>query len=228
MPPTVPTWPPGTFLGRIKQETRDVVLSLGRRVRFDDGQDVVVEGASSRHVFILLKGWYKVVSAQAADRETLVAIRVGGDLVGELGGLDGEQRIASVRAVGPGSARMIEAKDFHRLMNRFPDSMVATSRVVADRLRVATRRQVEFASCPTPTRVARVLAELGTAHGRSVPGGVMLDIDLTQIELAALAGTTEPTVHRALTSLRGAGVIDTGYRRIVILDFPGLLHRGEA
>ena len=221
-------WPPTSFLGQLGDETRADALALGRLVRFADGEDVLVEGTTSRHLLLLVRGWYKVVAAMETGREALLAIRVGGDLVGELGGIDDEPRIATVRAHGQDcAARVIAKDDFMALVARRPDAAPAVTRVIADRLRVATRRQVEFATYPTAARVARVLSELAAAHGRPVPGGLLLGVALTQPDLAALVGTTEPTVHRVLAGLRADGVIETGYRQMIILDQRALAERAE-
>jgi CRP-like cAMP-binding protein len=66
--------------------------------------------------------------------------------------------------------------------------------------------------------MARVLLELKAAHGIPMREGFAIDVALTQPELAALVGVTEPTIHRVLTTLRRDGVLDTGYRSILILD----------
>lgn len=215
-------FPAASFLGQVLPPTRSEALRLGRLVSYSDGEDLLVEGTSSDFVLLLLHGFYKVVAAMETGREALLAIRVGGDLVGELGGTDGEPRIATVRASGTGHARRISRTEYLRFLARRPDAATAANRVVMDRFRVATRRQVEFATLPTATRIARILAELAATYGRRVPEGVMLTVEMTQPELAALAGTTEPTAHRLLANLRTDGVVATGYRNVVVLD-PELL-----
>ncbi len=228
MPDTEQRWAPTSFLGRLPAKARDQAVTLGRHRSYDDGEDILVEGTTSLHVILLLHGWFKVVAAMETGKEALVAIRVGGDLVGEMGGVDGEPRVATVRSSGEAGVRLIGRTEFLAFLADHPEAALAANRVMADRLRVATRRQVEFATCPTDVRVARILTELGAAHGQPVPGGVMLSVVLSQPELAALAGTTEPTVHRILSTLRRQGVIETGYRRVVIRDQKGLDARAEA
>jgi CRP/FNR family cyclic AMP-dependent transcriptional regulator len=227
MPDADDRWTPTTFLGRLPAPTREVAIRLGRPRVYQDGDDVLVEGTTAPFVVLLMQGWFKVVATMETGREALVAIRVGGDLVGEMGGVDGEPRVATVRSSGRTSARTIGRTTFLAFLAEHPAAVLATNRVMADRLRMATRRQVEFATLPTEVRVARILAELAAAHGQKVPGGVMLSVVLTQTELATLAGTTEPTVHRALSALRRHGVIETGYRRIVVLDRSRLAERAD-
>jgi hypothetical protein len=51
-----------------------------------------------------------------------------------------------------------------------------------------------------------------------VPRGLVIGVDLTQPELAALTGSAEVTIHKALAELRRDELITTGYRRTTVLD----------
>jgi len=213
-----PLWPATGFLGQLSEETRQAALKLGTFRRYRPGDVVLHEGAISDCAVLLLSGLYKVVGSLGSGREALVAIRIGGDIVGELGLADGDPRSATVKAVGRGEGRRVGERDCHDFLARFPDANRAMNRAMADKLRSATRRRVEFATCSAPTRMARVLLELKAAHGIPMREGFAIDVALTQPELAALVGVTEPTIHRVLTTLRRDGVLDTGYRSILILD----------
>ncbi|MEU4221972.1 helix-turn-helix domain-containing protein [Actinoplanes sp. NPDC026623] len=52
---------------------------------------------------------------------------------------------------------------------------------------------------------------------------MLIGVRLNQTELAALVGSAEDTVQRALRQLRARGLIRTGYRRIAVLGVPELL-----
>jgi CRP-like cAMP-binding protein len=71
-------------------------------------------------------------------------------------------------------------------------------------------------------RLARVLSELARKNSRSTSAGIELGYALTQSELAAMVGVSEPSVQRALRILRDSGVLTTGYRRIIIRDMSAL------
>jgi CRP-like cAMP-binding protein len=94
--------------------------------------------------------------------------------------------------------------------------------IVADRLRWANQRRVDFASYPVKVRLARVLWEIASSYGHRVPSGIVVDIRLTQPELATLCGAADVSLQKALRELRRAKIIDTGYREIVIRDSAAL------
>ena len=211
-------WPVTSFLGQLSPAARTEILRLGTRKTFSAREIVLQEGDASGFAVLLLSGWFKVIASLELDREALLAIRYRGDLVGELGAVDGEPRIATVKALGPGTGRRIGRREYLAFLEAHPDAERAASRAVVDKLRSATRRRVEFATCSAPTRVARVLVELVLAYGRPTADGVVLDLSLTQPELAGLIGATEVTIQRILASMRKDGIVETGYRRLTVLD----------
>ncbi|MET9692104.1 Crp/Fnr family transcriptional regulator [Streptomyces sp. NPDC006514] len=211
-------WPAASLLGRLSEEPREQLVRLGREARFERGERLLREGEYGSYVFLLLSGWYKVLARTQDDREGLLAVRAGGDLVGELACFDAQPRVATVVAAGTGSAKLIARQPFLDLLATYEEAAQAVMCTVAGKLRWATRRRQDFGGCPVGTRVARVLLELARAYGHPCATGVSIGVSLTQPELAELVGASEPSVHRELRSLRERGVVETGYRRVLVRD----------
>jgi CRP/FNR family transcriptional regulator, cyclic AMP receptor protein len=211
-------WPAGSVLGSIPAATRQRMLELGTLRHYEPGKVLLREGEPSTHVILLVEGYVKVVATTIRGGVALLDIRVGGDLVGELAGLDGQPRSASVVTAGPSVVRLIKQPDFAAFLGGHPDAAAAVSRGIAAKLRWATRRRIDFGGAEVKVRVARVLVELAESYGELDRTGARIAVSLTQPELAGLVGAAEPTVHKALTTLRREQVIQTGYRRIAVLD----------
>lgn len=180
------------------------------------------EGDRSTHVVLLRSGFVKVTACLDNGHEALLAIRVGGDIVGEMAAIDDAPRSATVTACGEVVASIVRESDLRLFLSTHPDAAVAIAGIVAQRLRWANRRRVEFGGYSVKVRLARVLAELATAYGHRVPRGLVIGVDLTQPEMAALTGSAEVTVHKALAELRRDGLVTTGYRRTTVLDLARL------
>jgi CRP/FNR family transcriptional regulator, cyclic AMP receptor protein len=187
-------------------------------------EPILREGEHSAHVLLLHGGWVKVVAETSHGGQALLAIRSRGELVGEQAALDGEPRAESVVSVGPVTAYVISQGRFLRCLTEHPDVHLALSRDLSARLRAATRRRIDFTGVPGDVRLARVLCELARMNSRPTEAGVELGYALTQPELAAMAGVSEPSVQRALSKLRDSGVLGTGRRQVVIRDLAAL-HR---
>ncbi|ALG08417.1 Crp/Fnr family transcriptional regulator [Kibdelosporangium phytohabitans] len=200
----------------------EALLDIGVEHEFHAGDVLVHDGDRSTHVLLLLSGYTKVTATSANGGLVLLAIRVAGEFVGELAGLDGLPRSATVTAAGTVRARVIPQPVFQDFLAGYPAAALEVSRSVAAKLRVATRRRVDLSGYEVPVRVARVLAGLVAAHGVFDQGGWEIRPSLSQPELAALVGAAEPTVHKALRALREQNVVDTRYRRIRVVDLAAL------
>ena len=223
-------WPPGSLLFDLTEPSRQRLLTLGAKSQYaDPGRILIREGESSTVVFLLLAGTVKVTGA-TDEGDALLAIRVGGDVVGELSALDGRPRLATVTTAGPVIARVIGRAEFAGLLGRDAELAAAIARSIADKLRSATSRRIDFAGCDVTTRLARVLLDLAERYGKQATTGRTIGCPLTQTELATLIGAGEPTVQRTLRQLKAGGIVATGYRETTIIDmdrlrdcaFPGL------
>lgn len=67
-----------------------------------------------------------------------------------------------------------------------------------------------------------MLVELAASYGTPRAEGVVIDIRLTQPELATLIGAAETTIHKVLRELREECLVETGYRATVIRNLPWL------
>jgi CRP-like cAMP-binding protein len=222
MPQSSVEWPLRSLLGAVPSQARQELLGLGVRTRFEAGEVLLREGDHSRHVLVLLSGFAKVTARTENGEESLLAVRVGGDILGEMAAMDGAPRSATVTACGTVDARLLRPDVLRALLVRRPEVHLALTAIVADRLRWANRRRLDFLGYPVKVRLARLMVELATSYGRPTWRGIELGCRLTQPELAALTGAAETTIHKGLRELRKEGLLETGYGSAVIRDLAGL------
>lgn len=211
-------WPPSTLLGGLGPADRRRLLELGTGVSYPAGRVLLREGDRTDHVLILLDGLVKVTAHADDGRDALLAVRVGGDVVGEFAAVDGRPRSATVTACGPVLARSVTragldacTRTEHRIAHALQQAVVA-------KLRAATTHRVTFTGCDAATRVARVLHHLALAYGERSGAGAEIRWPITQQELATLAGASEPSVHKTLRRFRETAVVTLGYRSIRVDD----------
>ncbi len=219
---TESSWLPGTLLNRLDDSTRRRFLQLGVPRTATTSQVILQEGRQESHVILLSDGLTKVTAAMADGRHALLDVRVSGDIVGEISALNGTPRSATVTACRTSTIRIIHHNDFRAFLRGHPDAAMEIAGIVANRLRMANRRRVDFASYPVKVRLSRILWEIATAYGSRRRDGIVVDVHLTQLELATMCGAAEITLQKALRELRAAGVVDTGYRQVIVRDAAAL------
>ncbi|WP_330332622.1 Crp/Fnr family transcriptional regulator [Streptomyces sp. NBC_00536] len=215
-------WPAASLLGGLGRASRERLLALGARARYPADRVLMRESEPTTFVVILLDGVVKATARTHDHRDALLAVRMGGDLVGEFAAVDGRPRSATVTTCGSAVARVVTREDFLDCMRRDPRIAHAVNESIVAKLRVANSHRIDFAGCDAATRLARVVHQIAMAYGEPAGAGVVIRWPITQPELATLSGASEPTVHKALRRLRETGVVSTGYRAIRVEDLARL------
>ncbi|WP_328393657.1 Crp/Fnr family transcriptional regulator [Nocardia sp. NBC_00416] len=221
-------WPDRTFVSGLTERSRHDLLALARPHRVPAGRVLISQGERGGRVFLLRSGptgataCVKVTATASNGAETLLGIRVGGDIVGELAALRDAGRSATVTTCTDAVVHRIPGRVFVDFLRSHSEAWEVLCRMLADRLEWANRRQLDFGGYPVTNRLARVLLELVQRHGRMVRGGHHLGVALSQAELGALIGARPDAIGLAMRDLRAAGLVISGYRSLVLTDLVGL------
>lgn len=215
-------WPTGTFMHRLTDAVRSELLGLGTLRAFPPNHALIRQGDSGTCVWILLDALVKVTGGVENGVEATLAIRVSGDIVGDMSAMDGAPRSATVTTCGRTVCQQIKGPVFRTWLARRPAAALALTQVVADRLRWANQRRLDFAGYETKICLARVLLALISRHGRPTEEGVSIGVPLTRAELGMLVGAKEITTQKALRELAAEGLIRRGHRDVVVRDPAGL------
>ncbi len=103
-----------------------------------------------------------------------------------------------------------------------PAAALEVARSLSVQLRRAMHHEVSLQSGDVRRRVVVSLLELADTPLGAEDGRNHLYVRATHELLAEGSGSTRESVSKAITELRGAGLIETGYRHITLLDLAGL------
>jgi CRP/FNR family transcriptional regulator, cyclic AMP receptor protein len=211
-------WPRGTFLAMLAETSRSNLINLGIIRTFPANHMLVRQGDPSGSVWILLDALVKVTARVENGSLTLLAVRVSGDLVGEMAVIDGSLRSATVTTCGRAVVCQLKGAQFVDYLRRDTEVSMALSQQAIQRLRWSNQRRLDFAGYDTSVCLARLLLALAARHGRRGPDGVEIGAPLTQAELGSLVGAKEGTVQKALRELAARGLVRPGHRSVTIVD----------
>jgi len=211
-----------SFWDLLPHEDRRVLASLGREREYPPGASLCAEGDPVTHVFVLLDGWVKVMSVTPDGRESVLALRGAGDVVGETAGETTGVRNATMQAMVTVRALIVEYERFSSFLDTHQGGNRAYRRVIVHRWRDAEAMLRARAVTSGAQRLAQLLIALAEELGGQPEGVIEIALPLSQDELASLAGTSRATVARALNAWRKRGLIRTGQHHIILTDVPGL------
>jgi CRP-like cAMP-binding protein len=216
--------PRGGFWGELTAQERGALLAAGSWVAFQAGTPLFLQGDAAEHLIVIWAGYAKVLSRNGAGHQVLLAFRGPGDLVGEIAGVDGGQRSASVEAIQPVRALLLEAGAFRVFLDRSSHASSVLRRVLGERLREADRKRLASASMAVGQRLAGLLLELADRFGTVERAGTRISLALSQEDLAACVGASRRAVAREIEGWRDRGIVLTG-RRNLLLRQPTALRR---
>jgi CRP-like cAMP-binding protein len=221
-------FPPTTFLGSVEPDDIDEVVRAGRTASHRAGDRIMHEGGESSTVVFVTAGTVKLVKTALNGRTVLLDLRGPGDVIGELGAIDGEPRSASAVALEPVEVIVMGAQTFVDLTVSSPGLARATMATLVRRVRDSSDRQLEFGATDVIGRVCLRLDQLGVSQGRDTSDGILLDHAISQQELADWCGSSRDGVVRALGELRRLGWIATGRQRVLVVQPDQVRQRGAS
>ncbi|MFI7058094.1 cyclic nucleotide-binding domain-containing protein [Streptosporangium canum] len=119
-------WPAETFLARLPEPSRQTLLALGVIHTYPADHVIVRQGESADLVSVVVHGLVKVTARTENGRESLLAVQVRGDVVGEMAVLDGATRSADVVTCGVTVVRLIKGEVFLGYLRRHPSAALST------------------------------------------------------------------------------------------------------
>lgn len=218
----------GTFLALLADADREALMGLGGERRYFHGEHLMHQGEpGDQKVLILLEGHVKATFSDPEGREIVLSFRGPGDVLGELSFAREEPRSSNVVAIEPVRARAIATDEFRGFLRRTPTAALTLIDVLGRRFRDANRARVQFAASDTLGRVATRLVELCERYGSEVTEGVEIGLPITQADLGSWTASSRAAVAEALRTMRELGWIETGRRRITVLDLAAMTARAS-
>jgi CRP/FNR family transcriptional regulator, cyclic AMP receptor protein len=219
-------WSATSFLARIGPSTLNALVGGRTLIPFDNGERLIVEGENDHAVFLLVSGRVKATADLGGGKMAMLAIRVPGDIVGEIAPADDGVRSATVTSTVNGTlAVQVPGERFLSVVNGDPESARLLQSTLTAKLRSSNQRRIDINAFKVVVRVARVLAELAELCGR--PGAHHNEVRIVAMgfsrpELATMVGAKVTAVAEALAELRQQGILVWGYRGVTINDVPAL------
>lgn len=213
------------FFEELDPADREAIKARSGLRRFPAGSRLMYEGQVGSEVLVLVSGRVKVTYLTQDGREVILDFRGPGDLLGEMAVVDGKPRSNTVEAIEAVEALAMTATDFKALVASSPTLANRLLQNMIRRFRDSDRKLIEFGASHTVGRVAARLVEMVERFGTPTAAGHVIDLPISQDELAGWTGASREAVAKALHTLRELHLITTDRRRITVLDLPGLERR---
>lgn len=204
-----------------QSEASDLAARLVER-RFTSGQIIFHMGDPAGLLYIITHGKIKIAYASSDGQEAVLAILGAGDFFGELALLDDSPRSASAESLESTTTLTLHRDEFLGFIDSNPAFARQVLNVLARRIRHLNNQISDIFFLDLPARLARTLLHLAEDHGRPVDDGVVIEVSLTQTDMAEMTGATRVSINKALGRFRRAEWVKVDGRTVTVLDAEAL------
>jgi CRP-like cAMP-binding protein len=196
-----------------------------QRVDFPRGHTIFAEGDPGDRLYIIKSGKVKVGLRSPDGRDHLLAIMGPSDIFGELSVFDPGPRTSSATAVTKVRAASLDRDALRTWIVARSEIAERLLQVLARRLRRTNNELADLIFTDAPALVANQLLLLAQRFGTPAGGVLRVRHDLTQEEIAQLAGNSREATHKALHDFADRGWIQLEHNSVLIVDPERLTRR---
>lgn len=186
--------------------------------QFHSDQVIFHLGDPGGLLYIITEGKVKISHSTAEGQEALLAILGEGDFFGELALLDDSPRSATAEAIEPTETLTLHRDEFIGFIGDNPDFAYHVMHTLAKRIRHLNDQISDVFFLDLNGRLARTLLNLAEQHGRETDNGILIDISLTQTDLAEMTGATRVSINKTLGRFRRAGWVQVEGRTLTVIE----------
>jgi len=199
---------------------RAVEIKLGR------GELLFMEGDEARGLYCIVEGSVRAFRESLEGREQVIHVETAGATIAEVPVFDEGKYPSTVAGDEDSVLLFIDRRDVRRLCLEHPQIALAGLRLLAGRLRKCAALVEDLSLHEVDQRLAKFLAGEARARGTRAGAEIVLEMPLTNQQVAARIGSVREVVSRALARLQKNGLIIVDGRQITIPDEEALRSYG--
>ncbi len=216
---------PPMLLGRAVRHTTPVRLPRRRALWH--------AGAPVEHVYFVRSGVARVGRVVEEGPGLIYSFHAKGHVFGEVEGLLAAMEGAlhhhtDAQAHEDLLVYALPIAELRKMIDGSPEVGLELAMLLARRRRRIEARMAGLLFRPVRARLAAALQELASEFGVRDSRGVIINLRLTQGELASFVGAARQTVSRRVSVWRREGLLTVEHRRIVLLRPESLARQAEA
>jgi CRP/FNR family cyclic AMP-dependent transcriptional regulator len=204
------------------------LVDLGARMTSKElpkGAVLFHQGDDGDSLYVIESGAVKVSNLSGDGREVVVALLGPGEVFGELAMLEAGVRTADATAIEDTTVLSLSSAGFRPFLEDHPQVAWGLLEVLAGRLRETSEALQDAIFSDVPGRLAKRFLDLAERYGTPEADGSLIDLAVTQEELAQMVGAARESVNKAVASFVSRGWLSMKGRKYVVTDRESLTRR---
>lgn len=205
------------FAGVQEDLFQHICQNTGKR-HLEKGEELFRQGEPAETVFLLKEGSVKLIQFTEEGREVIVDIAGKGDVLGEENLFSVQNWPVTAIALENTRCCTISRQQLEKAVLAQPRLTMQLISYLGSKFYQALESKGELLTDTVPVRLSKLLVRLAREHGRSTPQGTVIQVQLTQQDLADMLGVSRVIVVQALKELKVSGRIDKQGRYYLLKD----------
>jgi len=214
-----------SFFADLPEEEIKALSSATKRRTFRASEVIFHRDDPGQVLYMIKEGKVKICIISPDGQEVSLAVLGKGEYFGEFALLDGLPRSTDAVALEKVECYTLQRSDFLNAILKNPKIAILVLEALSKRLRTTDQMVEDLIFLDVYGRVAEKLLELADAHGVKTGEGVLIDVRLTQQELASMVGASRESVNKVLGYFTDKNFISTDKHRITIHNTNDLKRR---
>lgn len=206
------------FFSLLTQNELELIDAIASKKSFKKGEYIFFEGEAGDKFFIIKNGQVKLTKMIKNGDEQILNIFSSNDIIAEIVAFDKGNYPASAITMTDTDVIVFDQSELENLILKHPSIGLKLLREMSGRLRRAQQNVRDLALKDSSARVAGLLIFLAEKYGKKKNNFIVLDISLTQQELASMIGSSRETVSRVLGQFESEDLIKTSRKKIKIFE----------
>jgi CRP/FNR family transcriptional regulator, cyclic AMP receptor protein len=204
------------MLGKFSDSEIDALLRYSRVECYPAGEEIFAKDSPANCMMLVLRGRVRIGSISMAGREVTLNIINAGQVLGEIGMLDGGVRSGDAVAMTDCELLVLNRRDLMPMLEKHADICLMLMNVLCEKLRRTSEQVEDLVFRDVEQRIAKALLQLCHRFGRSDDASCVRELHLSQSELANIIGITRESVNKQLKIWQRAGFVDLAKESIII------------
>lgn len=204
------------FFKQLSSENQQLLLQEGTKIQEEAGTVLFTEGESPTYIYLLISGKVRISKMTSDGKEFSISLCQQDELVGEIALFN--ELALSITATVEEQAKLVrfEGKVLEELFKKNGELAVAFMKWNAIHTQSTQSKFRDLILCGKKGGLYSTLIRFSNSYGVEHDQGILIDVQLTNEEIATYIGTTREGVNRMMNELKKEKIIVYENHKIII------------
>lgn len=203
----------------LSYELGELLDTTERIIDISKGSYLFQEGQTAKEMYILLSGKVQISKMNAEGNELSLRLCKENDIVGELTLFTPDPiYIFNAKVIETGKVAVLNLQELQDALLKNSKLALEFLKWMNDHIRKTTTKFRDLVLNGKKGALYSTLIRLSNSYGVKINNGILIDVPLTNQELANFCGTARESVSRMLANLKKQNIISINKKLITIHD----------